>query len=132
MDIKSVLTKLLKKGEPYLWTEIHQKVFSELKNILQTTLILIYLDAKKPYIILFDASKYCWGATLHQHTLESDNLDGLRLIIFISVKSSRTQCNNAVVDREVFAVYMSVKRISFFLIRHRCTILCGHKPLEKF
>ena len=60
--------------------------FSELKNCLQSHPILIYPDPNKPYFIFTDASKYCWGATLCQHTSDSDpdNLQNLKPIMFIS------------------------------------------------
>ena len=61
-DIINSLTKLLKKDEPYTWTKIHKKSFSELKNCPQSPPILIYLDPNKPYFLFTDASKYCVGS----------------------------------------------------------------------
>ena len=43
-----------------------------------------------------------------------------------------TQCNYAALVREAFAIYMSIKRLSFNLQDVECTILCDCKPLEQF
>ena len=88
-DITNILAKLLKNNEPYFWTDLHQKVFLELKNHLQIPLIVIFLDTNNSYFLFTDASKYCWEATLYQYTQDSDNLDNLRPIMFISGRFSR-------------------------------------------
>ena len=91
VDITNSLTKLLKKDQPYIWTEIYKKSLSELKNCLQSPQILVNLDLNKPYFLFTDASKYCWGAILCEHTSDSnpDNLQNLKPITFISGKISR-------------------------------------------
>ena len=75
------------------------------------------------------------GATLCQHTSDSghDNVQNLKKIMFISWKFSKTQCNYAALVIEAFAIYRSVKRLSFFLQDAKCTILGDQKiPWEYF
>ena len=132
-DITNSLTKFLKKGEPYIQTEIHIKSFSELKNALHSPPIAIYLDPNKPYFLFTDASKYSWGTTICQHTSNSDpdSLQNLTPIMLTSVKFSKTQWNFAALVREAFAIYIFVKRLSFFLQDAKCTIPCDKKKNMK-
>ena len=99
--------------------------FTKLKRCLQSPPILTYPEPSKPYFFLTDVSTLC------QYTSESDSLDDLKPNIFISHNFSDTQCN-CVLFREAFTIYMSVKRLSFYSQDTECTILCNHRPLEKF
>ena len=60
------------------------------------------------------------------------SLDVLKPVTFISGKYLTTQCNHVDLVREEFTFYMSVKRLSLYLQDKECTILCNHKPCEKF
>ena len=88
-----------------------QEYFSELINCPQSSPILIYLDPNKPCFLFTDASKYCWGATLYQHTSDfgPDNLQNLDHIKLISGTFSKTQCNYGALVREAFATHICQK-----------------------
>ena len=62
---KPILT-LLKKDEPFNWTEKQQRAFEFLKERLVQAPILTYLDFNKPFIIYTDASGTGLGAVLSQ------------------------------------------------------------------
>ena len=51
---------------------------------------------------------------------------------FILEQLSRTHCNYAALVREACVMYISVKRLCFYLQDKDCTILYDHKPLEKY
>ena len=102
------------------------------KDVYKSHPILFHPDPCKPHYLITNASKYCWGATLCQYTPKSNSLDDLKHITSISGKFSDTQCNYAALVREAFAIYMSLKRFSFYLQDAEFTILCDHKPLEEF
>jgi hypothetical protein len=65
-DLASPLFALLKKDTPYLWEELHQKAFEELKGALTAAPILAHLIAGSPYQLYSDASDVAIGSTLQQ------------------------------------------------------------------
>ena len=134
-DITNSLTKLLKKDEPYIWTEIHINSFSELKTCLQSPPILIHPDLHKPYFLFTDVSKNCWGATLCQHTSDSDpdNLQDLKPTTFISGKFSKKQCNYAALVREAFNIYIYIyqKTASSYKMQNVPSIVITN-PMKNF
>ena len=79
-----------------------------------------------------DTFKYCWGVTFCQYQSDSHTLGYFKPITFISGRFSGTKFNYAALVREAFAICMLVKRLSLYLQVAECTILCDHKPLEKF
>ena len=62
--IAKPLTQLLKKEEPFFWTETQQKAFDFLKEKLITAPILQYPNFNKPFILYTDASGNGLGAVL--------------------------------------------------------------------
>ena len=64
--IAKPLTHLLKKEEPFSWTDAQQKAFDILKDKLVTAPILQYPNFNKPFILYTDASGNGLGAVLSQ------------------------------------------------------------------
>ena len=79
-----------------------------------------------------DTVKYCLGTCICYQISKSSSLDDLKPIIFISGKFWNTQCNYVALIQEVFAIYISVKRCSFYLKDVEYVILFHREPLEKF
>ncbi|KAA3483847.1 DNA/RNA polymerases superfamily protein [Gossypium australe] len=64
--IAAPLTKLLRKGVPYVWTDKQQEIFEKLKKILTEVPVLIQLEAGKEFIVYCDASHTGLGCVLMQ------------------------------------------------------------------
>eukprot|EP00961_Rhodomonas_salina_P180648 2438220-Rhodomonas_salina.1 len=60
------LFSLLKKDEPWLWTEAHTSAFNALKTALTSSPVLLPYDPEAQSVLITDASKYAIGATLMQ------------------------------------------------------------------
>lgn len=54
--ISKTLTCLLKKGEVFQWTQLHEEVFQALKLALTTAPVLALPDFHKTFVIETDAS----------------------------------------------------------------------------
>ena len=134
-DISRHLTQLTKKEMKFMWTPECQKSFELLKSILCGEPILKYADTSKPYTLYTDASKYGWAGVLTQsHTTvidgKSDTTD--HPVAFIRGLFRGSQLNLAAPTKEAYAIYMSVKKLSFYLIQADVLLKSDHLPLKQF
>ena len=133
-DISRALTTLMKKDRKFEWTPACQKSFELLKETLCGEPVLKYADTSKPYTLYTDASKFGWAGVLTQsHTTVIDGKSTTtdHPVPFASGLFRGSQLNWAALTKEAFAIYMSVKKLSFYLTDAQI-LLSDHKPLEKF
>ena len=74
-----------------------------------------------------DASKYAYAFVLTQH---SDGTD--HPITYVSSLFRGSQLNWATLTKEAYAIYMSVKKLSFYIDTVKITVKSDHLPLKKF
>jgi hypothetical protein len=60
------ITKLLKKGNKYVWSEACDEDFKHLKKLLTTSSVLAQSDTAKPFDVYCDASGTSLGGVLMQ------------------------------------------------------------------
>ena len=126
------MTTLTKKDQKFEWTLASQKSFKLLKETLCCEPVLKYADISKPYTLYTDASKYGWAGVLTQkHTpdINGKRITTDHLVAFVSGLFRGSQLNWAALTKEAFAIYMSVKKLSFYA---QILLRSDHKPLEKF
>ena len=117
-DISRPLTTLTKKDWKFEWTPACQKSFELLKETLCGEPVLKYADTSKPYTLYTDASKFGWAGVLTQsHTTVIDGKSTTtdHPVAFVSGLFRGSQLNWAALPKEAFAIYMSVKKLSFYL-----------------
>ena len=134
-DISRPLTTLMKKDRKFKWTPACQKSFELLKETLCGEPVLKYADTSKPYTLYTDASKFGWAEVLTQsHTTVIDGKSTTtdHPVAFVSGLFRGSQLNWAALTKEAFAIYMSVKKLSFYLTDAQILLRSDHKPLEKF
>ena len=134
-DISRPLTALMKKDTKFEWSPACQRSFNLLKETLCCEPILKYADTSKPYTLYTDASKYGWAGVLTQkHTTVIDGKSHTtdHPVTFVSGLFRGSQLNWAALTKEAFAIYMSVKKLSFYLTDAQILLRSDHKPLEKF
>ena len=134
-DILIPLTTLTKKDKKFKWTPACQKSFDLLKETLCGEPVLKYADTSKPYTLYTDASKFGWAGVLTQsHTtvIDGKSITIDHLVTFVSGLFRGSQLNWATLMKEAFAIYMSVKKLSFYLTDAQILLRSDHKPLEKF
>ena len=98
-----------------------------LKDYLQEAPILKYPDPSADYILYTDASKYAYAGVLTQ-TIDGTN----HPVAYTSGLFRGSQLNWAALTKEAYAIYMSVKKLSFYLDSAQITLRSNHLPLEKF
>ena len=134
-DISKPLTQLTRKETPFNWTPECQKSFELLKSYLCGEPILKYADTSKPYTLYTDASKYGWAGVLTQsHTMDIDgkSVTTDHPVTFISGLFRGNQLNWAALMKEAFAIFMSVKKLSFYLDQTEIYLRSDHLPLKRF
>ena len=134
-DISRPFTQLTGKEIPFNWTPKCQKSFELLKSYLCGEPILKYADTSKPYTLYTDASKYSLvGVPTQTHTIDIDgkSVTTDHSVTFVSGLFRGSQLNWAALTKEAFAIYMSVKRLSFYLDQAEIYLRSDHLPLKRF
>ena len=129
------LTKLMCKDKVFKWTHECRKAFNALKKSLCEQPILKYADTKKGYTLYTDASKYGWAGMLTQvHTtvIEGKTVTTDHPVAYVSGLFRGSQLNWAALMKEAYAIYMSVKKLSFYLTDAAVLLKSDHLPLKKF
>ena len=129
------LTKLTCKDKVFEWTHECRKAFDALKESLCEQPILKYADTKKGYTLYTDASKYGWAGVLMQaHTTEIEGkaVTADHPVAYVSGLFRGSQLNWAALTKEAYAIYMSVKKLSFYLTDAAVLLKSDHLPLKKF
>ena len=129
------LTKLLAHDCEFVWTNQCEISFQMLKDTLCSALILKYPDTSKPYMLYTDASKYGWAGVLTQR--HTSMVDGKEItmdhpVSYVSGLFHGSQLNWATLTKEAYAIYMSIKKSTFYLTGHEITLRSDHLPLKKF
>ena len=126
-DISRILTKLTRKNEEFKWTTECEKCFQLLKEYLQEAPILRYPDPAASYTLYTDASKYAYAGVLTQTVEDTDHP-----VAYVSGLFRGSQLNWAALTKEAYAIYMSVKKLSFYLDSAKITVRSDHLPLKRF
>ena len=112
------------KDVEFKWTAECENCFQILKRFLQESPILQYPDPEASYTLYTDASKYAYAGVLMQ---SMDNIDHP-----ISRLFRGSQLNWATLTKEAYAIYMSIKKLSFYIDTAKITVKSDHLPLKKF
>ena len=86
-----------------------------------------YPDPEADYILYTDASKYAYAGVLTQKVDGTDHP-----VAYTSRLFRGSQLNWAALTKEAYAIYMAVKKLSFYLDSATITLRSDHLPLKKF
>ena len=129
------LARLTCKDRVFEWTHECRKAFDILKQSLCAQPILKYADTSKGYTLYTDASKYGWAGVLTQaHTsmVEGKTVTTDHPVAYVSGLFRGSQLNWAALTKEAYAIYMSVKKLAFYLTDADLLLKSDHLPLKKF
>ncbi|GKA85367.1 putative nucleotidyltransferase, ribonuclease H [Tanacetum coccineum] len=115
------LTKLMRKGEKFVWNEEREKSFEELKRRLVSSPILTLPSGTGGYQIYSDASKKGLGCVLMQHG---------KVIAYASRQLKPYEENYPTHDLELAAVVFTLKIWRHYLYGETCDIFTDHKSLK--
>lgn len=118
------LTKLLRKDQPFGWSEDQQTAFEFFKNALTSKPILQFPDFTKEFILTTDASQYAIGAILSQGELGKD-----LPIAYASRTCNKAEINYSTIEHELLAIVWAVQHFRPYLYGRKFTIVTDHRPL---
>ncbi|KAA3466762.1 Integrase, catalytic core [Gossypium australe] len=98
--IAAPLTKLLRKGVPFVWTDKQQEIFEKLKNIFTRAPVLIQPKYGKDFVVYSDASHVGRGCVLMQ--------DG-KVVAYASCQPKTYETNYPTHDLELAVVVFALK-----------------------
>ena len=133
-DLARHLNAMTRKDVEFEWTLMCQESFELLKTSLMTDPILTYPDSNLPYVLFTDASKYTWACVLTQdktHMLEGKETKLLHPITYMSGLFRGSQVNLACLTKEAYAIYMSIKKLTYYLEDADVTLRGDHLPSKK-
>ena len=134
-DIARPMTNLTKQDIPFEWTIQCQAAFELLKEAIITSPILKYPDPNKRYTLFTDASKYAWACVLTQEYQYEKGGKEYKInhpITFASGLFKGSQMNWAALTKEAFAIYSSIKKLSYYLEDADIVLRSDHLPFKKF
>ena len=119
--ISSSLTKLLRKGIKFEWTDKCQNSFEQLKGMLVEAPVLTQPTSRKEYTLYSDASGIGLGCVLMQ--------DG-KVVAYASRQLKPHEQNYRTHDLELVAVVFALKIWRNYLYWEKCRIYTDHKSLK--
>ncbi|KAJ3655671.1 hypothetical protein Zmor_014792 [Zophobas morio] len=119
-EITDPLRNLLKNNVIFSWTELHQNIYDQIKNMLTVAPVLTNFDDKKEITIHTDASKSGLGCCLLQEG---------RPVSFASRSMTTVEQNYAQIEKEFLAMAFAVKKFHNYIYGKQVTICTDHKPL---
>ena len=117
-DISRPLAKLTVHDAIFVWSKQCELSFQMFKDALCSVPILKYPDTTKTYTIFTDVSKYGWtGILTQEHTSVVDGkvVQTNHPVSFVSGMFCDSQLNWAAMTKEAYAIYMTVKKSTFYL-----------------
>ena len=117
-DLTSVKAK-------WKWTEVHQKSFDKMKQIIARKVMLSFPQFDKPFHIHTDASDQQLGAVISQEGIP---------IAFYSRKLNPAQKRYDTIEKELLSVVETLKEYENILLGHHVVVHTDHKNLtyQKF
>lgn len=113
------------KGQkPIPWTPDGIQAFENCKKALATATLLSHPDPKLPLGLFTDASDLTIGAVLQQLTDQ-----GWQPLAFFSRKLQPAQTKYSAFDRELLAIYQSIRQFRHHLEGRSFTVFTDQKPL---
>lgn len=122
--ISKPLTTLLKKEQPFIWTDLQQNAFDKLKEALAQEVVLAFPNFEEIFYVTTDASNMAIGAMLSQGELPHD-----RPIYFFSKTLNDTQKKYSRIHKELLAIVEAIKAFRVYLYGRFFVLITDHKAL---
>ena len=120
------LYELTHKNAKYIWTDVHHKLFNEIKSKIQCIDRLYLPDLNKDFYVETDASEYGMGAVL----MQKDDKGVLQPVEWLSKSFDQTQLNWSVGEKECYAAIHAIEKWEKYLKVRHFTLYTDHQNLS--
>ena len=116
-QLRKPLQALIKKNSEYVWTDVHDKVFQDLKDMVSEDCLIQFYDPHKPLFIECDASKQGIGCMMLQPdgNIPADVNNGIPSnlwpVAYASKSLSEAEQNYANIERELLTVVFFLRNL---------------------
>ena len=134
-DLCQPLQELLKSSNEFVWTQVHDTAFSQLKQAICKDITLQFFDSDLPLYIEVDASKKGIGAVMLQPDKNTKNTsntvipNNLRPVSYASKTLTSSESNYSNIECELLGVLFSVLHFKHFTYGCKVHMIMDHKPL---
>ena len=119
------LTSLISGAQDFVWSEVHQKSFDDVKSLLSQAPALAIPNWDRPFHIDVDASGVATGGILYQ----IDDKGCKFPIYYHSRTLSKVEAKWSPTERELFAIVDATRKFKVYC-SHEMYIHSDHKPLR--
>ena len=123
------ITRLLRKGVPFLWTQEAEEAYQSLKKSFTSAPILSHPDPSQPFLVEVDASQFAVGGILSQRNPKTGVIHP---VAYFSKKLLPAEQNYTISERELIAIKMAFLEWRHYLLgaRHTITVFSDHKNFQ--
>lgn len=114
----------VKGKDPVNWTPELQQAFQNCKEGVAQAAMLAHPDPNAPLALFTDASDFTMGGALQQHVTE-----GWQPLAFLTKNMNPAQKKYSPYDRELLAIYESIKHFRHMLEGRHFSVFTDHRPL---
>lgn len=118
------LTTLLKKDVTFIWSDLCQEAFENLKSKLTQAPLLQYPDFNQKFNLICDASNYAIGCILSQGPLGN-----YPPIAYASRTLNKAEQNYNTTEKELCAIVWGVKQFRPYLLGQKFNVITDHRAL---
>ena len=134
-EISRPLAKLTAKDTSFEWTPQCQFLFEMLKDALMSAPILKYPDTEKSLIQFLQMQANMGGAGVltqeHTSVIDGKEVTTNHPVAYVSGMFRGSQLNWAAMTKEAYAIYMTIKKSTFYLTGADITLRSDHLPLKQ-
>jgi hypothetical protein len=127
-SIVACLTKLTRKGVPFVWGDEQEEAFRKLKKALCTAPILVLPDREKVQVLSVDASHLGLGAVLSQVD-DRETRSNERVVAYASRGLRSAEARYHIHHLEALAVVWGITYFKHYLKGRRFILITDHSSL---
>ena len=120
------LRNLLRKDVEWIWGELEQKTFDNLKNLVNSDTVLAHFSAENKTYLITDAGAVGLGAILAQKQPD----ESIRPVYYASRTLTNQEKKYSQTEKEALGVVWACERFHLWLFGKPFTILTDHQPLK--
>lgn len=116
-EVAAPIIRLLRKENPFVWTQEHDAAFNHIKTVLMSPPLLAFPDREQVQVLTTDASGVALGAVLSQSPQGTS--DGETVIAYESRILRGPELRYSAVHQEALAVVWAVQKFRHYLAGRR-------------